>query len=354
MGTYRLNSPYSHSNVAILQVVEPFELSGHVDTICLPDYERLQDSYDWENCVATGWGKDRFGEKPLTLTIDCFANYTDPSLSNSGKKGEYQVILKQVDLNVVEHNQCQSKLRTVKKLGRFFRYFIRVMWRGSRRRSDFFCFPTSRLDPTAICAGGDGNADTCKGDGGGPLVCPVRRDNIANSPRGGNNSPYNDDTDGFDDEEQYVQAGIVGWGIGCGKDGIPGVYTDIATQLCYIDFATRCFHGERYTAAAVPQCADWAARTRDELTYALNSYQYKLSQINNKGGRRYKRVERRVREHQSALQYLLDDWQFCANDLQNMSYDDEGYDQPDLDVFARGQPAVNSGVRSEGGTMLNL
>lgn len=51
--------------MAILQVEEPFELSAHVDTICLPDYERLQDSYDWEHCVATGWGKDKFGESRM-------------------------------------------------------------------------------------------------------------------------------------------------------------------------------------------------------------------------------------------------------------------------------------------------
>ncbi len=49
------------NNVAILQVSEPFELSAHVDTICLPDYDRLKSAYQWDKCVATGWGKDRFG-----------------------------------------------------------------------------------------------------------------------------------------------------------------------------------------------------------------------------------------------------------------------------------------------------
>ena len=171
--------------------------------------------------------------------------------------------------------------------------------------------------------------DTCKGDGGGPLVCPVRTDNL---PR--NNGPYNDDTDGFDDEEQYVQAGIVGWGIGCGKEGIPGVYTNVATQLCYIDWATRCFHGDKYEAP-IPQCADWAERTRESLRYALNSYQYQLTQIP-ETSRRYKRVQRRAQEHQAALDFLLDDWQFCANELQTLSFSEEGYDdQPDLDGFAR-------------------
>ncbi len=179
--------------------------------------------------------------------------------------------------------------------------------------------------------------DTCKGDGGSPLVCPVER---SNAPR--NNSPYNDDTDGFDEDDQYVQAGIVGWGIGCGQEGIPGVYTDVASQLCYIDFASRCLQGDHY-AAPIPQCADWADRTREDLRYALNSYQYQLTQ-KKAGSRAYKRIDRRVREHQAALDYLLDEWQFCANDLQNLPYTDEGYDdQPDLDGFKRIQSDEDKG-----------
>ena len=51
-----------------------------------------------------------------------------------------------------------------------------------------------------------------KGDGGSPLVCPIK----------GNPS-------------QYVQAGIVSWGIGCGQDGIPGVYANVAYLKPWID-----------------------------------------------------------------------------------------------------------------------
>ncbi len=258
------------------------------------------------------------------LVVYQYAEVSSQFFPFIGKAGEYQVILKQVDLNLVSHAECQRNLRTVKKLGRFF-----------------------RLDPTAICAGGNENVDTCKGDGGGPLVCPVRTDNF---PRN-NGGPYNDDTDGFDDEEQYVQAGIVGWGIGCGKEGIPGVYTDIATQLCYIDWATRCFHGDRYLTP-LPQCEGWAERTREDLRHALNSYQYQLTQIDPTTRplrRRYDRIERRVREHQAALDFLLDDWQFCANDLNTMSYPEEGYDdQPDLDGFARKQPIRGGDAEEEG------
>lgn len=54
-----------------------------------------------------------------------------------------------------------------------------------------------------MCAGGAKDEDTCYGDGGGPLVCSVSY-------------------------EKYVQTGIVSWGVGCGEESVPGVYTNVA------------------------------------------------------------------------------------------------------------------------------
>ena len=65
----------------------------------------------------------------------------------------------------------------------------------------------------SVCAGRHG-VDTCQGDSGGPLV---RRDG-----RGG-----------------YLQVGIVSWGLGCARDGYPGVYTQISTFRADIRRATR-------------------------------------------------------------------------------------------------------------------
>lgn len=41
-----------------------------------------------------------------------------------------------------------------------------------------------------------------QGDSGGPLICEFN--------------------------ETWVQVGIVSWGIGCGRKGIPGVYTEVS------------------------------------------------------------------------------------------------------------------------------
>ncbi|MFJ2113075.1 S1 family peptidase [Streptomyces sp. NPDC087850] len=56
-----------------------------------------------------------------------------------------------------------------------------------------------------ICAGyAEGGTDTCQGDSGGPMF---RKDNAG----------------------EYIQVGIVSWGIGCAQAGNPGVYTEVST-----------------------------------------------------------------------------------------------------------------------------
>lgn len=138
------------------------EYAENVDVVCLPPQGAV---FDHSNCFATGWGKDSYG-----------------------KEGRYQVILKKVDLPVVPRDACIQSLRKT-RLGPYF-----------------------KLHESFICAGGAPGKDTCKGDGGGPLVCPD-----ANDPT------------------RYQQAGIVAWGIGCGETNTPGVYANVAMFRDWID-----------------------------------------------------------------------------------------------------------------------
>ncbi|XP_045713211.1 putative serine protease 42 [Phyllostomus hastatus] len=62
--------------------------------------------------------------------------------------------------------------------------------------------------PGMICGYKDVGKDSCQGDSGGPLVCE-----------------YND---------TWVQMGIVSWGFGCGRQDVPGVYTDVAFYAKWI------------------------------------------------------------------------------------------------------------------------
>lgn len=150
-------------DVAVLFLVKPVDLAPNVGVACLPQPRMKQD--DGTRCFATGWGKDKFG-----------------------KEGRYQVILKKIELPVVKHDKCQTSLRKT-RLGRFF-----------------------QLHSSFMCAGGEAGKDTCKGDGGSPLSCPIEYE-----------------------KDRYVQAGIVAWGIGCGEDATPGVYVDVSVLRDWID-----------------------------------------------------------------------------------------------------------------------
>jgi secreted trypsin-like serine protease len=65
----------------------------------------------------------------------------------------------------------------------------------------------------SICAGKRG-VDTCQGDSGGPMV---RRDGSGT----------------------WVQVGIVSWGLGCARQGYPGVYGQVSAFRTAIRAATR-------------------------------------------------------------------------------------------------------------------
>ncbi|KAJ8958159.1 hypothetical protein NQ318_006098 [Aromia moschata] len=101
-----------------------------------------------------------------------------------GDFGKYQNILKEVDVPIVNHGVCQRQLQQ------------------TRLGYDF------QLHPGFICAGGEEGKDACKGDGGGPMVCE----------RGGT----------------WQVVGVVSWGIGCGQNGVPGVYVKVAHYLDWI------------------------------------------------------------------------------------------------------------------------
>lgn len=102
-----------------------------------------------------------------------------------GTQGEYQSVLMKVDLPVIDTRQCEGLLRRT-KLGRSF-----------------------RLDHSMICAGGEHGKDACEGDGGSGLVCDVNG--------------------------TWKVAGLVSWGLGCGQQNVPGVYTNIAQVRSWLD-----------------------------------------------------------------------------------------------------------------------
>ncbi|XP_055622434.1 phenoloxidase-activating factor 2-like [Toxorhynchites rutilus septentrionalis] len=101
-------------------------------------------------------------------------------------QGKYAEVMKKVELPIVPRKKCIQQLRKT-RLGAFY-----------------------QLHSSFICAGGEEGIDTCKGDGGAPLACP----------RGNG---------------EYVQTGIVAWGIGCGGKDVPGVYVKVSNFVEWIE-----------------------------------------------------------------------------------------------------------------------
>ncbi|XP_068200539.1 uncharacterized protein [Palaemon carinicauda] len=153
------------NDIALMTLQYPvdFDKNPHITPVCLPE---KHDNFVGQRCHSTGWGKDAHGDG-----------------------GKFQRVLKEVEVPVVSHYQCQAALKHT-HLGAGF-----------------------SLHEGNICAGGEEGRDTCEGDGGGPLVC-----------RGQNGNA------------QLV--GLVSWGIGCGKVGIPGVYVNVAHYLDWIRAAS--------------------------------------------------------------------------------------------------------------------
>lgn len=112
------------NNFAILYLEKDFQRKEYIHPVCLPEPCA---EYTNSNCVANGWGKDKFGSN-----------------------GRYSTILKEIAYPIVNKTQCQDKLRKT-RLGQFF-----------------------ELDDSFMCAGGVQGVDTCKGDGGSPLTCRIK------------------------------------------------------------------------------------------------------------------------------------------------------------------------------------
>lgn len=149
------------NDIALLFLGEMIELKENIGIICLPPQgSKLENSM----CTAGGWGKDAF------------------------RRGKHSSILKKVDLPLVPRTRCVAALKKT-RLGAFY-----------------------KLHRSFICAGGEENKDTCKGDGGSPLVCPIP---------------------GL--QNKFFQIGIVSWGIGCGENETPGVYVNVPLFTNWID-----------------------------------------------------------------------------------------------------------------------
>ncbi len=122
------------NDIAILHLEKDINLfsSNGVNAACLPPC--LDMFGTGTTCWVAGWGKDRKG-------------------------GQFQPIMKKVDVPLYDRGQCSNTIRNA------------LIDRRSRNADRF------RLHDSEICAGGVKGKDACDGDGGAPLVCQSREGN---------------------------------------------------------------------------------------------------------------------------------------------------------------------------------
>ncbi|KAH0620870.1 hypothetical protein JD844_021727 [Phrynosoma platyrhinos] len=151
------NATTTDSDIALVQLMEPFEFNHYVRPVCLPKRdEKIEPS---RLCVITGWG----------------IQYED---------GEKSRKLHQLEVPILMSEECQK----------------------------YYMNHSGGLNKRMFCAGfpAEGEKDACTGDSGGPLVCPS------------------------EDSSYYTLNGIISWGLGCGRKGYPGVYTNVASFTDWI------------------------------------------------------------------------------------------------------------------------
>ncbi|EDW77142.1 uncharacterized protein Dwil_GK22084 [Drosophila willistoni] len=120
--------------------------------------------------------------QPIALALDSPVAGAHAVVSGWGKRTEEDTalpaMLRAVHLNIVDRSVCGAQYLT----------------------KDY------TITDEMLCAGSeDGGRDACDGDSGGPLA-----------------------VDG-------VLVGIVSWGVGCGREGFPGVYASVAHHSAWIE-----------------------------------------------------------------------------------------------------------------------
>ncbi|KAG5669222.1 hypothetical protein PVAND_017114 [Polypedilum vanderplanki] len=183
------------NDIAILRLPSPGVRLGvfpTISTACLPN--KLLSN---ERCWVTGWGAKTF--------------------SNSSN---YQSILKEIDLPLIDQTTCEAQLKAT-RLGENF----------TLDRNSF------------VCAGGEEGKDSCAGDGGNGLVCSVNG--------------------------RFYLYGLVSWGISCGTLNVPGVYVNVLSFILWIQSKIRELEGVSNSAATASISDSTTASTKATTTATI-------------------------------------------------------------------------------------
>ena len=121
-------------------------------------------------------------------------------------------------------------------------------------------YGVGQINADMIMAGyQDGGYDSCQGDSGGPMVVLA------------------------DDDETYLQCGIVSWGNGCADVGYPGVYTRVSyftDWICDNTDGDVCANESNFCTVVIAGCMDITAENYNaDATLDDGSCEYVCDQI---------------------------------------------------------------------------
>jgi hypothetical protein len=183
-----MHSDHSNSTLtndyAVLLTEKPFKYTNEVGRVCLSSSNNKDETdFDINSCITLGHGPE---------SIE-YAEYTDN--------------LQKAQPSLVSRQSCEDQLN-----------------RGHFQDNGI---DNWTLDESHICAG-NGVEDTCKGDGGGPLLCKYDFKFQGNS----------EETD----FGTYHQVGVTAWGAKPCAEGntLPGVYSRVSKARSWIKKVVRC------------------------------------------------------------------------------------------------------------------
>ncbi|XP_053685497.1 transmembrane protease serine 2-like [Sabethes cyaneus] len=173
--------PYKEQTVRLIKVHPAFKSTSLVNNVALIF---LNDRFDFSSTIESICLPPQDYEIDNGYVTAAGWGVTPTNRNNS------QQILKSLDLPYVSPSECERVMR--RQLG----------------NSKF------KLHDSFLCAGGEPLVDTCRGDAGSPVIFPIPDDIV---------------------HDRVYLVGMVSWGIGCGRPGVPAAYTAVAKFRNWID-----------------------------------------------------------------------------------------------------------------------
>ncbi|XP_055345336.1 serine protease 33-like [Paramacrobiotus metropolitanus] len=183
------------NDIAIVKLAKDVALRNEINTLCIPPANR--EPLDNTQATVVGWGET--APQPASLRSAAGQANTSRLVGNVSS----DVLVLPIVFGGWNNN---SRIEVRIAATTLLQVNVPIISRAVCQGADYYSY---QITDNMICAGyPQGEMDACKGDSGGPLV----------QKRNG----------------RFELIGVVSWGEGCGLPKKPGVYTDVANYIPWI------------------------------------------------------------------------------------------------------------------------